>query len=57
MTQQGNEYRADKGKTFVEIISRQDMGVIICIGKGDSIDNYEEVEIVEKTEDENENSI
>jgi len=60
MTQQGNEYRADNGKTFIAKSTGDDMGTILCLGIGDNIDNYEEVEmveIVEKMEDENENSI
>ena len=49
MTQQGIHITADKGKTFVKHGTAEIIGSEIWLGKGDSAENYEEVEIVEET--------
>ena len=47
MTQQDNHIKADTGKTFVRKGTTDVISSELWLGKGDSADNYEEVEIVE----------
>lgn len=43
-----NNYIADEGKTFARKIDNIYFGWIISLGEGDSIDNYEEVDMNEQ---------
>ena len=43
-----NNYIADEGKTFARKIDKKHIGWIISLGEGDSIDNYEEVDMDEQ---------
>ena len=42
-----NVWSADEGKTFIRKSDNVDMGDVISLGNGDSINNYEEVTINE----------
>ena len=43
-----NNYVADEGKTFASKTDNKHIGWIISLGEGDSIDNYEEVDMDEQ---------
>ena len=43
-----NNYIADEGKTFASKTDNKHIGWIISLGEGDSIDNYEEVDMDEQ---------
>ena len=43
-----NNYIADEGKTFARKTDNKHIGWIISLGEGDSIDNYEEVDMDEQ---------
>ena len=43
-----NNYVADEGKTFASKTDNKHIGWIISLGEGDSIDNYEEVDMNEQ---------
>lgn len=43
-----NNYVADEGKTFAQKTDNKHIGWIISLGEGDSIDNYEEVDMDEQ---------
>ena len=43
-----NNYIADEGKTFARKTDNIHFGWIISLGEGDSIDNYEEVDMDEQ---------
>ena len=43
-----NNYIADEGKTFASKTDKKHFGWIISLGEGDSIDNYEEVDMDEQ---------
>ena len=43
-----NNYIADEGKTFASKTDNKHIGWIISLGEGDSIDNYEEVDMNEQ---------
>ena len=43
-----NNYIADEGKTFSRKTDNKHIGWIISLGEGDSINNYEEVDMDEK---------
>ena len=43
-----NNYIADEGKTFARKTDKKHIGWIISLGEGDSIDNYEEVDMDEQ---------
>ena len=43
-----NNYIADEGKTFARKKDNTHIGWIISLGDGDSIDNYEEVDMDEQ---------
>ena len=43
-----NNYIADEGKTFARKTDNKHIGWIISLGEGDSINNYEEVDMDEK---------
>ena len=43
-----NNYIADEGKIFARKTDDKHIGWIISLGKGDSIENYEEVEMNEQ---------
>ena len=47
-TNKSNNYIADEGKTFASKTDNKHIGWIISLGEGDSIDNYEEVDMDEK---------
>ena len=47
-TNRSNNYIADEGKTFASKTDNKHIGWIISLGEGDSIDNYEEVDMDEK---------
>ena len=42
-----NNYIADEGKTFASKTDNKHIGWIISLGEGDSIENYEEVDMNE----------
>ena len=43
-----NNYIADEGKTFASKTDNKHIGWIISLGEGDSINNYEEVDMDEQ---------
>lgn len=43
-----NNYIADEGKTFASKTDKKHIGWIISLGEGDSINNYEEVDMDEQ---------
>ena len=47
-TNKSNNYIADEGKTFASKTDNKHIGWIISLGEGDSIDNYEEVDMDEQ---------
>ena len=47
-TNKSNNYIADEGKTFARKTDNKHIGWIISLGEGDSIDNYEEVDMNEQ---------
>ena len=47
-TNKSNNYIADEGKTFAQKTDNKHIGWIISLGEGDSIDNYEEVDMDEQ---------
>ena len=47
-TNKSNNYIADEGKTFASKTDNKHIGWIISLGEGDSINNYEEVDMDEK---------
>ena len=47
-TNKSNNYIADEGKTFARKTDNKHIGWIISLGDGDSIDNYEEVDMNEQ---------
>lgn len=47
-TNKSNNYIADEGKTFARKTDKKHIGWIISLGEGDSIDNYEEVDMDEQ---------
>ena len=47
-TNKSNNYIADEGKTFASKTDNKHIGWIISLGEGDSMDNYEEVDMDEQ---------
>ena len=55
MTQNNNHIKAGEGKTFVRKGTDEVISTEIWLGKGDSADNYEEIDIDIPKQEENEN--